>query len=63
MTNSSASQAKGLLTVGHPGALMRGGWLRRGSGWPFGRPVAEYGLGGMVLKLRVGEATGCSTSI
>jgi hypothetical protein len=43
--------------------LMRGGWLRRGSGWPFGRPVAEYGLGGMVLKLRVGEATGCSTSI
>jgi len=51
--NSSASQTSGSCVAFLIGVVVGGGLLRRGSGWPRGRPVAALGLG-MVLKMRVG---------
>lgn len=51
--NPSASQTSGLRTPLMPGVVIRGGLLRRGSGWPPGRPLAASGLG-MVVRLRSG---------
>lgn len=36
------------------GAVLTDGWLRRGSGWLFGRPPEEEGLDGMVNLIGIG---------